>query len=185
MRGKRTALKACVINAIVLLFMLTAGSPGTVQAALEKPSNILDTKPREPQHLTVILERNYLDGEVSEEVIKEKIWSMEDFWVKYEQWQLEDMDGKKIVFKKQIDDISPLLKTNGYFGLSREGILTIYYGKPDHSKIIQSFFQIDIRKLESNKQAELQQGIPIKTKDRYVDVLESFKEYSTEAGTKN
>jgi forespore regulator of the sigma-K checkpoint len=33
-------------------------------------------------------------------------------------------------------------------------------------------------KLESTKQEELLQGIPIKTKDRFVEVLETFKPYS-------
>jgi forespore regulator of the sigma-K checkpoint len=56
--------------------------------------------------------------------------------------------------------------------------LTIFNGRPGQSRIIQSFFQIDIRKLESKRQEELIQGIPIKTKDQYVQVLETFKPYS-------
>jgi forespore regulator of the sigma-K checkpoint len=75
-----------------------------------------------------------------------------------------------------------LLKTNGYFGITHKGVLSIFNGRPEQSKIIQSFFQIDIKKLESNKQKELLDGIPIKTKDRYVHVLETFKPYSTDGG---
>jgi len=56
--------------------------------------------------------------------------------------------------------------------------LSIFNGRPDQLRIIQSFFQIDIKKLESTKQEELLQGIPIKTKDRFVEVLETFKPYS-------
>lgn len=88
------------------------------------------------------------------------------------------MDGSTMVFRKQVDDISPLLKANGYFGITEDGVLTIFNGRPDQLRIIQSFFQIDIKKLESKKQEELLQGIPIKTKDRYVEVLETFKQYS-------
>jgi len=88
------------------------------------------------------------------------------------------MDETTMVFRKQMDDISPLLKANGYFGITEDGVLTIFNGRPDRSRIIQSFFQIDVRKLESKKQEELIQGIPIKTKDRYVEVLETFKPYS-------
>jgi forespore regulator of the sigma-K checkpoint len=126
----------------------------------------------------VILERVYLDGEISEEVIQETCWSKENFWAKYDQWRLIEMDASTMVFRKHIDDISPLLKTNGYFGISEDGVLTIFNGRPDQLRIIQSFFQIDIKKLESKKQEELLQGIPIKTKDRFVEVLESFKQYS-------
>jgi forespore regulator of the sigma-K checkpoint len=132
----------------------------------------------EPQQLTIILERIYLDGEISEEVVLDSYWSEENFWAKYDQWQLVDMDESTMVFRKQMDDISPLLKANGYFGITDDGVLTIFNGRPDRSQIIQSFFQIDVKRLESRKQEELLQGIPIKTKDRYVEVLETFKPYS-------
>jgi forespore regulator of the sigma-K checkpoint len=133
-----------------------------------------------PFNMTVILKRVYLDGEVSEEVVKETGWSIGNFWAKYDQWRLTNIDGSTMVFQKKMDDISPLLKANGYFGITDDGVLTIFNGRPDRSRIIQSFFQIDIKKLESKKQEELIEGIPIKNKDRYVEVLETFKQYSKE-----
>jgi forespore regulator of the sigma-K checkpoint len=155
--------------------MYSEWAPGMVNAA----SNTKHVSQKsEPLHLTVILERVFLDGEISDEVIKETCWSMESFWAKYDQWRLIDINDSTMVFRKQIDDISPLLKANGYFGITEDGILTIFNGRPDKLRIIQSFFQIDIKKLESKKQEELIQGIPIKTKDRYVKVLETFKQYS-------
>ncbi|MEH7106171.1 MULTISPECIES: intercompartmental signaling factor BofC [Bacillaceae] len=135
-------------------------------------------KQTEPQHFTVVLERMYLDGEISQEVVHETCWSMENFWAKYDQWQIIDINGETFVFRKQEDDISPLLKANGFFGITEDGVLTIFNGRPDRLRIIQSFFQLDMKKLESNTQQQLLQGIPIKTKDRYVEVLETFKSYS-------
>ncbi|WP_400242622.1 BofC C-terminal domain-containing protein [Niallia sp. JL1B1071] len=128
-----------------------------------------------PKKLEVVLKRIYLDGEVSEETVEETVWSMEDFWSKYDKWQLVDMTSKELVFKQEVDDISPLLKANGYFGINEEGILTIYNGKPAEENIIQSFFQIDLKKLESKQHEDLQKGIPIKSRDRYVKALETFK----------
>jgi forespore regulator of the sigma-K checkpoint len=132
---------------------------------------------KEPIQVEVILQRAYLDGEISEEKVIEKIWSMENFWIKYEQWELVDTYDKGLVFKRQMDDISPLLKANGYFGITDDGTLTIFNGRPHQTNIIQSFFQLNIEKLESRKHLELKKGIPIKTKDRYVNVLETFKPY--------
>ncbi|PKG24420.1 intercompartmental signaling factor BofC [Niallia nealsonii] len=131
-----------------------------------------------PKQFHIVLKRIYLDGEISEENVEETVWSMEDFWSKYDKWQLADKNSNTLVFTQVVDDISPLLKTNGYFGISTEGILTIYNGKPEKSNIIQSFFQIDLKKLESTQQKHLRKGIPIKTKDRYVEVLETFKNYT-------
>ncbi|MGG3564603.1 intercompartmental signaling factor BofC [Neobacillus rhizosphaerae] len=161
----------------VTLFMFSGWAPGiTGSAAQQEPPQ--NQQKKEPLHMTVILERVYLDGELSQEVVQETCWSMENFWAKYDQWQLVDMDESTMVFRRPVDDISPLLKANGFFGITEDGVLTIFNGRPDRSKIIQSFFQIDIRKLESKTQEELIQGIPIISKDHYVEVLETFKPYS-------
>jgi len=135
---------------------------------------------KNPITVEVLLKCTYMDGEISEETVTETIYSMENFWAKYEDWQFSGMENDKMIFQKNADDISPLLKANGYFGVTDDGILTIFNGKPYKSHIIQSFFQIDVGKLESTKRQELIKGIPIKTKDRYVEVLETFKFYSKE-----
>ncbi|MDP4172300.1 MAG: BofC C-terminal domain-containing protein, partial [Bacillota bacterium] len=140
--------------------MLADRTSASVKESIEKKIKQADMGKTAPFHLTVYLERNYLDGEVSEEVVKETVFTMDDFWAKYKQWQLAGMGEKGIFLQRKINDISPLLKANGYFGVSGNGILTIFYGRPDHSKVIQSFFQIDMKKLESTKQEELLQGIP-------------------------
>ncbi len=134
----------------------------------------------EPVTVDVLLKCLYMDGEISEETVTETIYSMENFWAKYEDWQFVGMENDQMIFQKKAEDISPLLKANGYFGVTEDGILTIFNGKPYKSHIIQSFFQIDVGKLESTKREELIKGIPIKTKDRYVEVLETFKTYSKE-----
>ncbi|WP_066257863.1 intercompartmental signaling factor BofC [Neobacillus drentensis] len=163
----------------VLLFMFIINADGiTMVGAASQIDSPHPQEKTEPLNITVILERVYLDGEISQEVVHETCWSMENFWAKYDQWQLTDMDDSTMVFRKQVNDISPLLKANGFFGVTEDGVLTIFNGRPDQLRIIQSFFQIDIKKLESSKQEELIQGIPIKTKDRYVEVLETFKPYS-------
>ena len=161
----------------VILFMFMGKVPGLVLASSAAAENN-PTQKTEPLNLTVILERVYLDGEVSQELVHETCWSMETFWAKYDQWQLTDTNKSTYVFRKKVDDISPLLKANGFFGVTEDGVLTIFNGRPGQSRIIQSFFQIDIRRLESKKQEELFQGIPIKSKDHYVEVLETFEPYS-------
>lgn len=181
MRYTLKAMSRVYLTVLLLfLFMLIGSAPGIMTGSASELDNHCGRQKTEPKQLSVILERVYLDGEVSEEVIHETCWSMENFWAKYDQWRLVDIDESTMVFRKNVDDISPLLKANGYFGITDEGVLTIFNGRPDRSRIIQSFFQIDIKKLESKKQEELMHGIPIKTKDHYVEVLKSFKQYSKE-----
>lgn len=153
---------------------------GLKNIAFAQIDNEKETGQFEPMEVQVILERMYLDGEFSQEIVMETIWSLEDFWAKYDHWQLIDMEEDKVVFREYVDDISPLLKTNGYFGISSDGTLTIFNGKPQTSKIIHTFFQLDIGRLESTKHEQLKKGIPIKNKDHYVEVLETFKNYTLE-----
>ncbi|WP_433958920.1 BofC C-terminal domain-containing protein [Cytobacillus horneckiae] len=171
-RTKRVSLIASV-----LIFMSTVvfyNSSDSLAAANMEKSDENDTN----LNMNVILERVYLDGDVSQETVVETIWSFEDFWAKYDAWQLIDMNKEQVVFRRHMDDISPLLKANGYFGITDEGVLTIFNGRPNKANIIQSFFQIDLGKLESKKCEELKKGIPIMTKDRYIEVLQSFSDYS-------
>ncbi len=174
MRFKGMALTKVGFTACtVILLALVGRIPGVVVNGSAE-----EQRKTEPLHINVILERIYLDGEISQEVIHETCWSMENFWAKYDQWQLTDINESTMVFRKQVDDISPLLKANGFFGITDKGVLTIFNGRPDRSRIIQSFFQIDMKKLESKKHDQLIQGIPIRTKDHFVEVLETFKPYS-------
>jgi forespore regulator of the sigma-K checkpoint len=133
-----------------------------------------------PKKVRVVLARVYLDGEVSEEIVEETIISMEDFWAEYAEWNLVDQDEVQVVFQKNVDDISPLLKINGYFGISDEGTLNIYEGKPSGEKVIQSFFQINMKKLKSHQQQELEKGIPVISRDRYEEVLKMYQKYATQ-----
>ncbi|WLD92223.1 BofC C-terminal domain-containing protein [Alkalihalobacillus sp. AL-G] len=131
-----------------------------------------------PLTVEVHLQRNFLDGERSVDVIYETIWSMEDFWSSYEDWQLVDQNLERVIFEQKVDDISPLSKVNGYFGLTEDGILTIFNGSPVQSEIIQSFYQVDVKKLESSLIQKLEQGIPVRSKQNYKAVLNQYKPYA-------
>jgi forespore regulator of the sigma-K checkpoint len=157
----RRILSACII--------ITAWLFGSLDVFAQSPA----------VKMNILLERVYLDGEVSEEIKKETIVSMKDIWEKYKGWQLVDMDDEQIVFQKTINDISPLLKANGYFGLTKDGTLSIFEGKPNQSsRVIQSFFQIDVKKLESHQQKQLQKGIRVVSKSRYKDVIETYRHFA-------
>jgi forespore regulator of the sigma-K checkpoint len=150
----------------VILFILAGGTN-----AFAKESNEVK--------MNVILERIYLDGEVSEEITEETVVSMKDIWKKYKGWQLVDMDDEQIVFQKPVNDISPLSKANGYFGLTKDGTLSIFEGKPNKSsRVIQSFFQIDIKKLESHQHEQLKKGIRVVSKSRYKDIIETYRDFA-------
>jgi forespore regulator of the sigma-K checkpoint len=129
--------------------------------------------------MTVVLQRQYLDGEMSQETKEETVVSLKEIWKKYKDWQLINMDDQTIVFRKTVNDISPLLKANGYFGITEDGTLSIFNGKPTRSnQIIQSFFQIDVKKLESRQHEQLKKGIRVLSKSQYKDVIETYRHFA-------
>ncbi|KMY61598.1 intercompartmental signaling factor BofC [Geobacillus sp. FSL K6-0789] len=132
-----------------------------------------------PVKMTIVLQQHYLDGEMSEEKVTETVDSLTEIWKKYRDWQLINLDDRTIVFRKTVNDISPLLKTNGYFGITDDGTLSIFNGKPGRSsEIIQSFFQIDVQKLESRQQEKLKKGIRVLSKERYEQVIEMYRHFA-------
>lgn len=184
MRIKWTAtLRLFMVITAVFLIMLIERDLGF--AMVGSAAGLDNQQSKQQMELIVVLEKVYLDGEVSEEVVKESFIRPQEFWAKYDQWQFVNATESTVIFRKNVDDISPLLKANGFFGVTSKGVLSIYNGRPRQSKIIQSFFQIDIKKLESKKQEELKTGIPIRTKNKYVEVLETFKPYSTDEMQRN
>ncbi len=132
------------------------------------------------QERKVILQREYLDGELSEEKITEWFGSIEDLKNKYKGWRIIEQTKDYLVLHKMESDISPLLKANGYFGMSEDGTLSIYNGKPEHDKVIHTFFQIDVGKLEVYQQEELQHGIQIISKDQFTSLMNEYREYAVQ-----
>ncbi|SER74212.1 forespore regulator of the sigma-K checkpoint [Gracilibacillus ureilyticus] len=135
-----------------------------------------DVMSREPLAIEVMLEKHYIDGQTEVEQRTETITSMEDFWSYYEDWNLVEQKQGFMRFRKDMNDISPYVKTYGYFGL-KDGVLTIFEGIPVNEAVIHSFFHIDTDELESNLLEDLQNGIKIETKADYERVLETYRSY--------
>lgn len=133
-----------------------------------------------PLTTTVQVENVYLDGDVNIESRKETIWAMEDFWAEYAGYSLVEQREGFVLFRKQIDDISPLSKLNGYIGMTGDGIISTFHGQPDSVKIpIQLFFQVDTGRLESRIENQLKKGIPFRSKKEFLQVIDQYKLYAS------
>ncbi|MGA9290611.1 MAG: BofC C-terminal domain-containing protein [Anaerobacillus sp.] len=169
---------------ILLVFLLTVGGAsglayeGKVEG-IESNEASMESEERGPLEVEVILKTNYADGISTQQTVYETIWAMEDFWSEYADWQLVDQEEGRMVFERNIEDISPVSKENGHFGLTEDGVLTIFDGNPSDDKVIQTFFQIDVGKLESSRRQQLMDGIPIESWYQFEDVIQSFSKMKT------
>lgn len=132
------------------------------------------------EKMTILLERIYVDGVTEEEIIEVNSENRARMYEKFKNWELIDEQDDQVVFQKEVDDISPLLKENGYIGMDREGILSIYEGEPHQksTRVIQSFFQLDVEMMQSFDYKKLEDGIRIQTKEQYTALLNFYKTFS-------
>lgn len=130
-----------------------------------------------PKVVTVHLKTVYLDGFKTEKKIDEPILSMEDFWDNYKGWQLVKQSTSDVYFQKNINDISPVSKAAGIFGISKNHTLTIFNGNPNNDQIIQTFFQLDLDALEAKLHMKLEKGIPVQSKENFKQVMKVLSHY--------
>ncbi|MDQ0339514.1 hypothetical protein J2S00_002302 [Caldalkalibacillus uzonensis] len=71
-----------------------------------------------------------------------------------------------------------------FFGLSKEGVLTLYQGPPEDNQVIETFFRIDTDLLKSElpeeKLRQLKTGIRINNAEDYETVIATFKPFAAE-----
>ncbi|WP_058307266.1 BofC C-terminal domain-containing protein [Gracilibacillus massiliensis] len=166
-----------LLNGVVVLIIGVIGFQTLLNTEeIEKTEEGAPVVAQDPLTIELTLETHYIDGKVEREHFEETIASMQDFWSEYEEWQVMEQKEGFMRFRKEVDDISPYLKANGYFGI-KDGTLTIFEGVPLQEAAVQSFYQIDTEELETHLYEKLKEGIKIDNKQDYTEVLETFRSY--------
>ncbi|MBD2870432.1 BofC C-terminal domain-containing protein [Paenibacillus arenilitoris] len=104
-------------------------------------------------------------------------------------WRAQlDIGQSTVLFEQQVDDLSEHCKANAYFGVDKDGNLTLYDGAPKKEKVVRTFFQLDVRYMESSlpqdKLDELAGGIRVSDIDEYNSVLSTYSDYAIEKNEK-
>jgi forespore regulator of the sigma-K checkpoint len=135
-----------------------------------------------PQNIEIIIQRNYRLGPVVEEKQYIPATNRDDIMEKFSGMELLEEKAGRFVFKTFIDDISPLINNHLFFGLSDDGFLSIYEGSLEEDNVIQTFFQLDIKRMESSLPLEevklLKKGIPFSSMSEYNSILSTYGEFA-------
>lgn len=93
-----------------------------------------------------------------------------------------------VQFEERIEDLSEHCKANAYMGVDKKGNLTLYDGAPKKEKVVRTFFQLDVRYMESSlpqdKLDQLTRGIRITDMEEYNSVLSTYSDYAIEQNQK-
>jgi len=85
---------------------------------------------------------------------------------------------------EHVEDLAPKCKENAYFGLDKNGNLTLFEGMPEQERAIRTFFQLDVQHMKSSLPEDavnqLYSGIRVSDLADYNSVLSTFSEYAAE-----
>lgn len=131
----------------------------------------------------LVLAHTYLCG-LKDEVRKElKDVSLEQALTQYSGWEIISAQKGKLILLKRENDIAPACKANGYFGLSADGMLTLFNGLPAEQDVIQTFYQINTKRMEARLPKEeielLHKGIRVRDLAEYNSVLSTYGEFQS------
>lgn len=100
------------------------------------------------------------------------------------QWDVQFSAPAVVTFTEPVDDLSPACKSNAFFGLDKNGNLTLFDGPPEGEKVIRTFFQLNMGYLESSLPRDtvdqLREGIPVIDMAEYNSVLSTFSDFAVE-----
>jgi forespore regulator of the sigma-K checkpoint len=160
------------------LDQMLAGSDVSVLAPSRDSEAIRSVKGKQDVYLQTL----YVCGEETEQL---GVWSSDELQEqhkKHPEWLIRMNEQDKVTFIKHVEDLSPSCKAQAYMGLDGNGSLSLFNGMPAVDNVIRTFFQLDIRYLESSLPKEtlkqLQDGIRITDMAEYNSVLSTFSDYA-------
>ena len=166
-----------------LLDLEMAKQEQTTSQAEEQAADGNAGKTAQAGPLQLSLQRTYLCGGKTEEEIQTE-QTMEQVLAEHSGWEIVSVEADRLVLHKAVNDIAPSCKENGYFGLSAEGILTLFNGLPSEQKVVQTFYPLDMEKMENSlPKAEvdlLKQGIRVRDLAEYNSVLSTYDDFQVD-----
>jgi forespore regulator of the sigma-K checkpoint len=145
----------------------------------EKTLHMLQSRVDEVE---VILHRTYLCGEETRQLGKQSSSVAAELLKSHREWGAEFDSIGRLLMEQTVDDLSPQCRKTAYIGMDKNGNLSLYDGPPRREKVIRTFFQLDVDRLETrmneDRVFELSNGIRVSDKDEYNSVLSTFNEFA-------
>lgn len=177
-------LTMVTVITIISLYRPDASNQTSVIRTLQssKAEDPIESLRLDETKYTVTKKNGYVCGE---ETIVLGEWTGRQIAEKLEQepdWKLWKAADQQVTLSEEIEDLSPSCKESAYFGLDRDGNLSLFEGLPEQNRVLRTFFQIDIEYLKSSLPHEtvdqLYNGIKITEYEDYNSVISTFADYA-------
>ncbi|MGO4693346.1 BofC C-terminal domain-containing protein [Paenibacillus sp. FSL K6-3182] len=181
----------------VIMFCLLAGwlfiANKNVVTAAPKPSanqtSVIQELEKLDGALSAKLRLVYVCGEESKLLGQLMSKEIVQLVLAHPEWKVMlNQEQGTVQFEERIEDLSEHCKANAYMGVDKKGNLTLYDGAPKKEKVVRTFFQLDVRYMESSlpqdKLDQLTKGIRITDMEEYNSVLSTYSDYAIEQNQK-
>ncbi len=130
----------------------------------------------------LVLHRSYLCGEETRKLGTHTAEEAYELILAHREWDASLASGGLITLEEAVDDLSPQCRKTAYIGMDQNGNLSLFNGPPKKDKVVRTFFQLDVRTLQTSltqqKLEELLHGIRVSDKDEYNSVISTFSDYA-------
>ncbi len=171
-------LLAVIVAGALLTDRTNNGGSGQTRLAVDFGEEALEVS---AESYELVLARTYLCGMKDEEHKPVSRDKLAQTLTHYNGWEIISSDASKLILHKRENDIAPSCKANGYFGLSGDGVLTLFNGLPAEQDVVQTFYQINTAKMEASLPKEevesLKKGIRVRDLAEYNSVLSTYEEF--------
>ncbi len=192
LRNKRRpmwTLGAIVFSLMAATLALSAENALAAPDLAGHQSSIVKTLEKHDGPLSVNLHRVYVCGEESKPLGRMMSKQIVELLQAHPEWKaVIDPEQSMVHFEQTIEDMSEHCKANAYMGVDKKGNLTLFDGVPKKEKVVRTFFQLDVRYMESSLPQDkldlLTKGIRINDMDEYNSVLSTYSDYAIEQNQK-
>lgn len=131
---------------------------------------------------SVILRKRFVCGEETQSLGSMKAEDVIRYHEEFPTFDVTIDAGGNVVFSAAIEDLSPHCKEHAYFGIDKNGNLSLFDGVPSGEQIIRTFFQLNVQQLKSSLPHDmwnqLYEGIRITDLAEYNSVLSTFSDFA-------
>ncbi|MFD0962348.1 BofC C-terminal domain-containing protein [Paenibacillus chungangensis] len=194
LRRSRRPLPLWTLGRIAVTIWMVIAIDGLIFQPVLHAENMINNPPfhqilmEQEANVEVVLKRIYVCGEETESLGRMSVLQLNRMLQDHWEWRVEAKDEAKTVIVAEINDLSDYCKSNAYFGVDRDGNLSLYDGLPKEEKVLRTFFQLDIEFMESSLPKKqiyaLVTGIRVSDMDEYYSVLSTFSDFAMEQNTK-
>jgi forespore regulator of the sigma-K checkpoint len=155
---------------------------GTVTEIATRRAYAIAALEHKDGEIEVAVHRVYLCGEETKKLGRMRAAEAANLLKAHREWDAAFDRSGRLSLQETVDDLSPACKMTAYMGMDKDGNLKLYDGPPNADKVVRTFFQLDVRAMETNLSPaqikELASGIRVSDRDEYNSVLSTYSDYA-------